>query len=179
MHFRKEFSVSELQLIGPPTEGVQGLVGGPLNVSVRLRNPTTEEIAQGNLEDTVFCCAQETWEPNPKVTQVFHDLIELRVPKRHHGGHLADLGRVRRGEHLQTVGLDGDLEMRVGRGVRIEWLWPANPNSPALPVLTSRRLSGRSRYTTESMPSNPAGALGPAASPPAAGFESFPAFGWR
>jgi hypothetical protein len=84
MHFRKEFSVSEVQLLRLPGEGVSVVVGGPHNVRVRLRNPTAEEIVQGNVRRTLFCSAEESWEPNANVTQIMKDLVNRRVPKGHH-----------------------------------------------------------------------------------------------
>src|SRR5438477_11001512 len=43
---------------------------------------------------------------------------------------------------------------------RITCSWPAKPNRPALPVLTSKRLMGEARYTTESRAPGWAGAGG-------------------
>jgi hypothetical protein len=84
VHFRKEFTVRELDIVGLSSDGLELFLGGPHSLRVRLRNPTTEEIAQGNRSNTLFCSAQQTWEPNPGVTQVLRDLSERRVPKGHH-----------------------------------------------------------------------------------------------
>src|SRR5512135_2475995 len=47
-------------------------------------------------------------------------LIDVEHLAAHRGGHLADLGRVRRGHDLEAVGGDGDLHVRAWDSLWVE-----------------------------------------------------------
>lgn len=84
MLFEKEYTVRGLSLRRLPPEGVIISLGGPHELSVRVRPPTAEEVGKGFKRDTVFCGARSRQEPNPRVKQILEDLIALRPPAGHH-----------------------------------------------------------------------------------------------
>jgi hypothetical protein len=80
---RKEYTVNSLDIFDLPAEGVTCALGGPHKIRVWFRNPSPEEIKDGNPKSAAFCGAQGTWAPNAKVASMLADGAAGRLPPDH------------------------------------------------------------------------------------------------